>query len=284
MTFYVLDVETANRDTHSICQIGIVEIKNLSITNKWTFLIDPEGPFEYYNVRVHGITNEDIIGAPKFSDIYEEVFAILNNQFCVQHTNFDQAAMDKACVRYNLSLIPIKWVDSAKVAKASYPELKDCGFGLKALSDHFGITFNHHDALEDATATGKVVIHAITDTGKTIEDFYIDQLAEPKTIRMPQGKIVLKPNKEGHFFGKKLVFTGYLKMARKDAMAYASDMGFRVTDNLNFYTDYLVCGKPKRGKKSYKQAKAQELADSGSKIIMISEDEFFEMCENAKTQ
>ena len=39
MTFNAIDVETANADMASICQIGAVEVKNGQIKNHWSTLV-----------------------------------------------------------------------------------------------------------------------------------------------------------------------------------------------------------------------------------------------------
>lgn len=274
MHFFVLDVETANREAYSICQIGLVEVLEGNIVNRWSFLIHPEGPFEYHNVKVHGIREEDVTDAKNFKAHYDFFVETLTHHYVVQHTNFDQMAMDQSCIRYGLPMIPIKWLDSSKMARKIWPEHKDCGYGLKALSEIFGITFKHHDACEDATATAKVMLEALKKPDLTIENIYFDQLSEPKTIRYDHQKMVFKPNPQGPFFGCQICFTGVLKLSRKDAMSRASELGFRITDNVTFYTTYFVIGKPKRNQQSSKVEKSDKLKSKGAPITCLSEAEF----------
>ncbi|MDK2867217.1 MAG: polymerase subunit epsilon [Clostridiales bacterium] len=274
MHFFVLDVETANREAASVCQIGIVEVKNGDIVNRWSILIDPEGPFEYHNVRVHGITQEHVSTAKTFPAHYDFLSSILTDQYVVQHTNFDQMAMDQSCSRYNLPMLPIKWLDSSRMARKLWPEHKDCGYGLKALSDIFGITFKHHDACEDATATAKIVLEALKLPDQTVEGIYHQQLCEPKTIRFENEKLTYTPNPEGPFFGKQICFTGTLQMPRKKAMATASKLGFKIVDHVTFYTTYLIVGKPRRNQKTHKVDRANQLIEKGAPIHILSELEF----------
>ncbi len=276
MTYYVLDVETANRHPYSICQIGIVEVNDFEITKTWLFMVNPDGPYEYHNVKVHGITEEDTQDAPTFAALYDELYEILSGHYCIQHTTFDQLAIDRSALRIGKKRIPMIWVDSAKIAQSTWDELKDCGFGLQALADHFGIVYKAHNALEDAKTTAKVVIQALKDSGKTLEVFHLEEMCAPKTIRLPQGKITLAPNKAGDYFGKNIVFTGYLKSSQKRTLTKASEMGFRVNNRVNFYTDLLVYGSPKSGKKSHKLEKAEKMKSEGSDIQLISEDDFLD--------
>ena len=55
MDFVALDVETANSDLASICQIGLVDFRDGHMVKSWEWLIDPEDYFDEINVSIHGI-------------------------------------------------------------------------------------------------------------------------------------------------------------------------------------------------------------------------------------
>jgi DNA polymerase-3 subunit epsilon len=59
--FVALDVETANSDFSSICQIGIARFDGDRLTEEWSTLVNPEDYFDPFNVSIHGIT-EDMVG------------------------------------------------------------------------------------------------------------------------------------------------------------------------------------------------------------------------------
>ena len=46
MDFVSIDVETANADMASICQIGIARYENSELTNEWVTYVDPEDYFD----------------------------------------------------------------------------------------------------------------------------------------------------------------------------------------------------------------------------------------------
>ena len=69
-TFNAIDVETANSNRASICQIGIVQVSEGKIQREWSTLVDPEGPFEAMNISVHGIKQEDITDSPRLPEVY----------------------------------------------------------------------------------------------------------------------------------------------------------------------------------------------------------------------
>lgn len=87
------------------------------------------------------------------------------------------------------------------------------------------------------------------------------------------------------FFGKRIVFTGALsRMTRKEAAQLVLDVGGIPADKMNKETNYLVIGNEdfkscvKNGK-SAKMLKAEEMQKKGIDILVISEDQFFDMLE-----
>ena len=48
MDFVAIDVETANADLASICQIGIVAFENGSVKESWQSLVNPEDYFHFH--------------------------------------------------------------------------------------------------------------------------------------------------------------------------------------------------------------------------------------------
>ena len=79
MKYYSLDVETANPDQSSICQIGIVLMENGKVIDSWDWLIDPEDYFDYFNMMVHEIAPESVEGKPTFPEKYDTLCNILSN-------------------------------------------------------------------------------------------------------------------------------------------------------------------------------------------------------------
>ena len=67
--FIVIDIETANPDLLSICQVGIVFFENGEVVTKWETLVNPRDYFDPINVSIHGITERDVRDAPILSDI-----------------------------------------------------------------------------------------------------------------------------------------------------------------------------------------------------------------------
>ena len=64
LTFNSIDVETANADRASICQIGIVHVQEGRIEDKWETLVNPEDWFDPMNIMIHGIQESDVRHSP----------------------------------------------------------------------------------------------------------------------------------------------------------------------------------------------------------------------------
>ena len=65
MDFVAIDVETANSDMASICQIGVARFAGGQVVEEWSTLVDPEDYFDAMNVYVHGIEPHMVKGQPK---------------------------------------------------------------------------------------------------------------------------------------------------------------------------------------------------------------------------
>ncbi len=160
LTFSAIDVETANADYATICQVGIVRVVDGEIAAAWETLVNPETRFAAGNVGVHGITEEDVARSPTIPDLEGELRQRLQG-VVVSHTFFDRTAVDRAMSRYGLDAIAATWLDSAAIARRAWPERFGArGYSLKNVARFLGIEFRHHDALEDARAAAQIVIAA----------------------------------------------------------------------------------------------------------------------------
>ncbi len=244
MRFAAIDVETANEDLASICQIGIATYEDSTLVEEWVSLIDPEDYFSGLNISIHGITPEMVEGKPILPDVVAELYSRLDGQVAVCHTHFDRVATTRACRGYDLRPPGCTWLDSARVARRAWTEFARTGYGLKNVCDYLGYDFNHHDALADAKAAGHILLSAITHSGCDL-DGWLDRLERPifpGKPRGPQEPIKREGNPEGDFFGEVLVFTGALELPRREAASFAADVGCRVESGVTKRTTMLVVG------------------------------------------
>lgn len=107
LTFNSIDVETANADRASICQIGIVHVREGEIANQWQTLVNPEDWFDPWNVSIHGIDETDVGGSPTLPEVRAELRARLRGSVFVSHTSFDRVAFERAMTRYDLEQLQV---------------------------------------------------------------------------------------------------------------------------------------------------------------------------------
>jgi DNA polymerase-3 subunit epsilon len=280
MEFVAIDVETANADMSSICQIGIASYKNKRIEKEWMSYVNPEDYFDAVNISIHGIDEEKVKSAPKLHDIANEIYKYLDNHICVCHTHFDRVSIGQAFEKYKIRHPNCTWLDSARVARRTWREFTYRGYGLENICRHLGYNFVPHDALEDAKAAAKIFIAAIDKTGLNIDD-WLKRVEQPIDINRLNYRQSIKKegNPEGNFYGEILVFTGALDIPRREAAGMAAKIGCQVCPSVTQDTTILVVGdqdiKRLAGhQKSVKHRKVEELIRQGKQIKIIMESDF----------
>jgi len=171
-SFAVVDVETATSDSASICQIGIVQFVDGRCVDRWSSLVNPGVAFDEFNVALHGITDETVRHAPRLPEILPDVRRRLDDQIVGCHTMFDRSAFWAACRLHGEPSLDVRWLDTAAVVRNTWTQFSRRGYKLDNIAEHLGITFTHHDALEDAHAAGQVLLRAIEKTGVGVEEWY----------------------------------------------------------------------------------------------------------------
>ena len=161
LTFNAIDVETANADPASICQIGIVHVCAGEIRDQWSTLINPEVQFNALNIALHGISAETVRSSPTLPEIRKELHRLLTGMVLVSHTEFDRVALDGAMRTYGFKPIEATWLDSAIIARRTWPARYGVrGWALANIAAHLGIKFRHHVAVEDARVAAEIMRHA----------------------------------------------------------------------------------------------------------------------------
>lgn len=285
MKFLALDVETANADYSSICQIGIAEFNGGETINSWNWLINPESYFDPFNVSIHGINESDVKGAPTFDKIYSELSSLIEGRITVHHMPFDKIALNRVCEEYSLPIINTKWLDSAKIVRRTWERFAYKGYGLKSIADFLNIDFVHHNALQDATTAGLIVNQACILKEMSIDEWLI-RVGKPINLNSSSSNysqsIKQDGNSEGSFFGENLVFTGSLSVPRREAALMASKIGCNVLNSVTQKTTILVVGTQESSRlagyeKSSKHRKVELLIEKGKQIKILSEKDFIKM-------
>jgi DNA polymerase-3 subunit epsilon len=288
MNFVAVDVETANADLSTICQIGVASFENGQIRAEWSSLIDPEDYFDDINISIHGIDPSMVKGKPKLPDIAEVLRRLLKDEITVSHTHFDRISLEQAFTKYGIPLLETSWLDSARVARRTWKECAWKGYGLGKVCKKIGYEYKAHDALEDAKAAGHVILAAISETGLDIHKWQerVQQPIDPEHSSV--GKAIHRDgNPEGDFFGDVIVFTGALDIHRHDAADLAASIGCEVGTSVTKRTTILVVGDQDVARlagheKSTKHRKAESLVAEGQGIRILRETDFKTLVKSAQ--
>jgi DNA polymerase-3 subunit epsilon len=117
--------------------------------------------FSSFNVQLHGIGPEHVAEAPDFRTAFSRLLPLLSRHHLIQHSSFDKRAIHAACVSTAQTATDLTWGDSVKIARRAWPEfVGNGGHGLGHLKRQLGLSFEHHDAGEDAKAAAMVVLLA----------------------------------------------------------------------------------------------------------------------------
>jgi len=287
MDFVAIDVETANADMASICQIGVAGFEAGQVVSAWVTYVDPEDWFDPYNVAIHGINEDTVAAAPTLPELAIPLLDRLHGTVVVSHTHFDRVSLQQAFTVHELELPTLTWLDSARVARRAWEQCRYRGYGLADVCSIINYDFVHHDALEDAKAAGQVLLAAQEVTGLSVEDWLVHvgwTLDGQPGKHGGYGKPVKQDgNPDGPLYGEVIVFTGALMMPRHDAAARAAEAGCRVADAVSKKVTLLVVGDQDVTKlaedqtRSTKHRKAQELIDAGHPLRILRETDFVEL-------
>lgn len=283
MEFVAIDVETANPDMASICQVGVVHFQDGHYIKEWVSYIDPEDYFDMVNRSIHGIDEKTVAGSPNFKEASKILFKLLNNRIIVCHTHFDRVALKQACEKSDIVFPNSTWLDSARVARRTWSQFARSGYGLKNICKNLGYEFKHHDALEDAKAAAHILIEATKEKGIDL-DGWLNHLNRRKdSSRSGSGtKIKRDGNPDGPLFGEVLVFTGSLQISRLEAADLAAGIGCKVARGVTKKTTILVVGDQNvtqsiEKEKTSKYLKAEQLILNGINIRILRETDFKEL-------
>ncbi|MEU3169518.1 exonuclease domain-containing protein [Streptosporangium sp. NPDC006930] len=300
-SWVAIDFETANSHRGSPCAVGMVSVEAGRIVDTFTTLIQPPTKnswFAPFNVRLHGITESSVQGAPTWEETFQQILAFTDGRPLVAHNAaFDLGVFREACTASNIRWPDISYACSLVIARQTWVL---ASYGLPYVAEAAGSTISdHHDAGADARAAAEIMIAAL----RFHEAMTLHDLLASRKIRMgrltanswlgchsansntraplPDANPNADPN--GPFYGLTVCFTGtLLSMTRKEAHDQLADVGGQPAAGVSRKTDVLVIGTqdPARLRpgddRSSKSKKAEELLAKGHGIEIISEVDFME--------
>lgn len=172
LDFTAVDVETANWNWGSVCQIGAVRFRDGKETDSRSWLCTPPpglDAFDDFNVSIHGITAQDVSDAPAFATAAGELAEFVGDDVFVAHNaQFDSTALQKAWLASDVEVPRMSFACSLALARnasaAGVIEVEN--HKLPTVAKVAGLdSFNHHDACADARAAGVIVSYLARQFG-----------------------------------------------------------------------------------------------------------------------
>lgn len=152
VNFAAIDFETANKNSSSICSVGIVIVREGIICKRIYELIHPFPNFydPYFSNRIHNIFPWDTDSKPTFPKVWEIIAPQIQGLTLIAHNSaFDEKALRSVYASYGLNYPNYKFLCTLKASRKAFPSLES--HRLPAVCSHLGINFtNHHHALADA--------------------------------------------------------------------------------------------------------------------------------------
>ncbi|WP_307356071.1 PolC-type DNA polymerase III [Hathewaya limosa] len=157
--FVVFDIETTgfSSENDKIIEIGAVKIKNGKIIDSFNEFVNPQISIPYKITELTSITNDMVFGKDNISIILPKFMEFCKEAILVAHNaNFDVSFIKKNCRDLNIEFTN-STMDTIPLCQFLYTELKR--YKLNVVAKHLGISLeNHHRAVDDAKATGEILL------------------------------------------------------------------------------------------------------------------------------
>lgn len=166
----VLDTETTNAPgggSQRVISIGAVTCRAGTLRGKWQTLINPEVPIARESRRIHGITDEHLVGEPIFADVAGLLLPLLTpvdgERLVIAAHN---VRFDISCLRHELQLIgqdiPVVPLIDTMGKLPGLVGVRPKSKSLTDLLEEVGvINSRHHDALADAVACAEALVELL---------------------------------------------------------------------------------------------------------------------------
>ena len=204
----VFDLETTglNPAVCEIIEIAAVKVKNGEITDSFHTYVKPVSSIPYEITQLTGIENDTVKDSPSINDVLGKFLDFCGERpMCAHNADFDMSFISKACDKTGIERSFCS-IDTVELSRALMPHLKK--HRLNDLASEFGLSFNHHRALDDTEVLAKIycrLIEMIKTKGLSTRISDINagmrSLSESNGDRAPKGRsyhlLVLVKNQKG---------------------------------------------------------------------------------------
>lgn len=158
--YVVFDIETTgfSPSKDRIIEIGGVKIEDGIITDRYNSFVNPKTPIPFEIERLTGINDNMVINEPTIDKILPEFLEFTKGSILVAHN----ATFDVSFIKKNADELGMTFdyttVDTVGLARLLIPNINN--YKLNTIAKYFNISLeNHHRAVDDAEATGQILLH-----------------------------------------------------------------------------------------------------------------------------
>lgn len=168
--YIAFDVETPNFANDRMSAIGITVVEDGKIVEEYDTLVNPEEPFDRFNIRLTGITPEMVVDKPPFPRLWQEIEPIMGSGVLVAHNApFDLSVLAKCLQAYGIDWhSSVRYACTCQMSRRLLPQLPD--HKLNTLCAYLNLDLNHHHAGSDSRACGEILLHHLR-SGAEVEPF-----------------------------------------------------------------------------------------------------------------
>jgi DNA polymerase III epsilon subunit family exonuclease len=165
-TFVVFDLETTGLNSSpssgnmdKIIEIGAYKVIDGVISQSFSTFLNPERKLSEEIIKLTGINDSMVADAPTYEQVMPDFFKFCEGSILVGHNivGFDFKFVDYYCAKLGY-MFERKLIDTIPLSQEL---LFLNNYKLNTVADKFGITFNHHRAVDDAYVTARIFIELI---------------------------------------------------------------------------------------------------------------------------
>ena len=162
LNFTAIDFETANGSPASPCAVGLVKVRHGKLVDGLAMMFQPPYPNNWFhqgNIAIHGIRPSDVEDAITWDQALALLLQFVGDDVLVAHNApFDMGVLKASASAISTSLPQFNYACSLEISRKTY-NLES--YRLNSVAYAIGHEdFKHHDALADADACARIIVHA----------------------------------------------------------------------------------------------------------------------------
>lgn len=149
--FTIVDLETTGGSPffNRVIEVGLLRVVKGEVVEEYQTLVNPEMPLPEFITKITGLEDQDLINAPLFSEIADDLLSKFEDAIFVAHNSqFDYGFLKEEYRRLGYSF-NLPQLCTVRLSRALFPEHKH--HNLSALIERYEFECeNRHRAFDDA--------------------------------------------------------------------------------------------------------------------------------------